>query len=70
MRAKRRFIRTEVELANGARLIRKSWTYGHTQRALLNAHRNIQGQYPDWRVITSNWETMPNETHTTLRGAA
>ena len=55
MRPKRRFIRTVVDFADGSQHIRKSWTYGHTQRALWNAHRRIMSEYPNATGAESHW---------------
>lgn len=54
-RPKRRFIRTVVSLASGREVIRKSWTYGHTTRALWNAHNRIMAEYPDALSAESYW---------------
>lgn len=54
-RNKRRFIRTVLSLASGQQVIRKSWTYGHTNRALLNAHNRIMALYPDALCAESYW---------------
>lgn len=70
-RPKRRFIRVTIELPGDRYIHRKVWTYGHTERALLNASRTMQAEYPEWRSIETHWyDDLYGPTLHHLKGAA